>query len=398
VAIRWQKVRRVSLRLFLAALGAVLLLWIGIHVFPSLGPWLADTARAVLGPGVVAKLEDFAYGVEDDVNRVRYKDAPPTELWAEPALDAEAPPAHAEELPAYFPPPAAVPTYKAVAAEHDGHWIFVADDAEPKGAPVLAKTQLHPDPKRPHAVVAVVAMDLGRVRLEMVPGTREPESTVTTVRPGKVPESDHAGLVAAFNGGWQAIHGHYGMMVDGITYLPPRENSCTIGIAKDTGGVRIGTWRLLETERAGFRAFRQTPQCLWESGTMNRELSDGTRNWGAAVGGDTVIRRSAIGLDAERRVLFFGMGDNLTAKTLGEAMVMAGASDVAELDVNWTFPRFLLYGHDGPAPQVAATLLPVAPYKVGEYVQSGWYRDFFYVTKRPVALDGGATSPEGGAP
>ncbi len=375
-----------------------MLLWVGIHVFPSLGPWLADNARAVLGPGAVAKLEDFAYGVEDDVNRVRYKDAPPTELWAEEPADAQAPPVHVEELPQYFPPANAIPTYKTVATEHDGRWLFVADDAEPNGAPVMAKTQLHPDPKRPHAAVAVVAIDLGRARLEMVPGTREPESpsTVTVARPGKVPESDHAALIATFNGGWQAIHGHYGMMVDGVTYLPPRENSCTIGIVKDSGALRIGTWRLLGDERASFRAYRQTPQCLWEAGVMNRELSDGTRNWGAAVGGDTVIRRSAIGLDPERRVLFYGMGDNLTAKTLGEAMVMAGASDVAELDVNWTFPRFLLYGHESGAPRVTSALIPVAPYRTGEYVTSGWYRDFFYVVRLPaIEHDAGL---EAGAP
>lgn len=389
--------RRAALRAFLAAIGAVLLLWIGIHVFPSLGPWLADSVRAVLGPAVVAKLEDFAYGLEDDVNRVRYKDAPPTQLWTEGPSDAAAPPARVEEVPSYFPPPAASPPHQAVATEHDGRWIFVEDDAEPKGGPVLAKTQLHPDPRRPHAAVAVVAVDLGRVRLEMVPGTREPESSAQTPRPGRVPEADHGALVAAFNGGWQAIHGHYGMMVDGTTYLPPRDNSCTIGIAKESGAVRIGTWRLLETERAAFRAFRQTPQCLWEGGTMNKELSDGTRNWGAAVGGDTVIRRSAIGLDAARRILFYGMGDNLTARTLGEALVTAGASDVAELDVNWTFPRFLLYGHAGPRPQVITSLLPVAPYKKGEYVDNSWHRDFFYLARKPAAADGAATRDDAGS-
>lgn len=393
MAVGWRSIRRAALRVFLAALGAVALLWIGIHVFPSMGPWLADTARAALGPGVVARLEDFAYGVEDDVNRVRYKDAPPTDLWDHAAPEADAP-AHVEELPAYFPPAAATPTHEAVAAAHDGRWTLVEDDAAPTGGPVLAKTQLHPDPRRPHAAVAVVAMDLGRVRLEMVPGTREPESATTAPRPGRVPDADHAALVAAFNGGWQAIHGHYGMMVDGVTYLPPRDNSCTIGVAQ-SGAVRVGTWRLLVAERAGFRAFRQTPQCLWEGGTMNKELSDGSRNWGAAVGGDTVIRRSAIGLDAARRVLFYGMGDNLTAKTVGEAMVTAGASDVAELDVNWTFPRFLLYGHGGPTPQVVAPLIPVAPYKKGEYVESGWHRDFFYVARKPITADAGTKA---GAP
>lgn len=376
------------MRLALAGVAFLVLLWSAIHVFPSLGPWLADTGRAVLGPSFVAKVEDFAYGVQDDVNSVRYKDAPPTQLWVDEP-DAAPPPAHVELLPAYFPPPHATVPYPNVATDSDGHWQFIEDDATPADGPVLAKTQVHPDPKRPHAAVAIVAMDLGRLTLSMVPGTREPESSATLPRPGRVPERDHAALVATFSGGWQAIHGHYGMMVDAVTLLPPRENSCTIGVTEG-GAVRIGTWRLLSAERDAFRAYRQTPQCLWENATMNRELSDGTRNWGAAVGGDTVIRRSALGLDRERRVLFYGMGDNLTAKTLGEALVAAGATDVAELDVNWTFPRFLMYGHQGPTPVVRAPLIPVAPYKPGEYVTSSWHRDFFYVARKPGPDAGGA--------
>ena len=386
---RRRRIGRLAVRLALAAVVSLLLLWGAIHVFPGLGPWLADTGRAAFGPAFVAKLEDFAYGVQDDVNSVRYKDAPPTQLWDPAAVDAEAPPAHVEEVPSYFPPPPVEPAHASVATTNDGRWLFIADDAAPSGGPVLAKTQIHPDPKRPHAAVAVVAMDLGRLALHVVPGTREPESTALAARPGRVPESDHAALVAVFSGGWQAIHGHYGMMVDGVTLLPPRESSCTIGIAKESGAVRIGTWKLLTPERESFQAFRQTPQCLFEAGTMNRELSDGTRNWGAAVGGDTVIRRSALGLDASRRILFYGMGDNLTARTLGEALVTAGATDVAELDVNWTFPRFLVYGHTGSSPAVVAPLIPVAPYKPGEYVTSGWHRDFFYVARK-APTDAGA--------
>lgn len=387
---RWRTIRRAAVRVSLAALAALALLWIGIHVFPGLGPWLADTGRAVVGPAVVAKIEDFAYGVQDDVNSVRYKDAPPKQFWTEAELDAEAPPAHVEELPRYFPPPSAVPVWKNVATEADGHWLFIEDDAAPAGAPVLAKTQLHPDPKRPHAAVAIVAMDLGRLALDMVPGTREPESSELQERPGRIPERHHAALVAAFSGGWQAIHGHYGMMVDRVVLLPPRDNSCTIGVVAETGAVRIGTWKLLAPERETFRSYRQTPLCLWESGTMNRELSDGTRNWGAAVGGDTVIRRSALGIDRERKILFYGMGDNLTAKTLAEALATAGASDIAELDVNWTFPRFLIYGHAGGTPAVVAPLIPVAAYKPGEYVTRSWHRDFFYVTRKTIADAGSA--------
>lgn len=132
---------------------------------------------------------------------------------------------------------------------------------------------------------------------------------------------------------------------------------------------------------------------------MNPELTDGTRNWGAAVGGDTIIRRSGLGLDRERRVLFYGVGDNLTAKTLGEALFATGAVDIAELDVNWTFPRYLTYTHTTNPPSILESLVP-SPHKAGEYVARSWYRDFFYVKRKEAALDGGAPErdQEGGAP
>jgi hypothetical protein len=58
---------------------------------------------------------------------------------------------------------------------------------------------------------------------------------------------------------------------------------------------------------------------------------------------DTVIRRSAIGLDASRRILYVGISNNTTARALAEGMHHAGAVDVAQLDVNWSYPKFLLY-------------------------------------------------------
>jgi hypothetical protein len=48
-------------------------------------------------------------------------------------------------------------------------------------------------------------------------------------------------LLAAFNGGFKAIHGHYGMMVDGTTLLPPTDGLATIALRAD-GTIQIGQW------------------------------------------------------------------------------------------------------------------------------------------------------------
>lgn len=374
-------------------------LWIAIQRVPWLGPALADGTRSVLGPRAVARVEDVAYGFQDWVDRFRYRDAPPKTYWTAPS--ASAPPAAPVAAPEpadagakHFPPPSFTPPQPKVALAGDGTWLPIADPDDASGTgspsaapspPLLYKALVHPDARRSYAAVALVALDLERVELHAIPGFAEPASTVLhrSQRPGVVPDSDTASLVAAFNGGWQAVHGHYGMMVDGATLLPPRPRACTIAIYKD-GAVRIHPWSELSSTEPEMAAYRQTPPCLVQGGVVHPGLAaELTTNWGAAIDGQTVIRRSALGIDASGTVLFYGMGDGLTAGSIARALAAAGAVDVAQLDVNGVYPRFLLYGHagDGSA-KVSEPLIPGMLYKPTEYVGAPEYRDFFYVTRR----------------
>jgi len=98
--------------------------------------------------------------------------------------------------------------------------------------------------------------------------------------------------------------------------------------------------------------------------------------------GKTVIRRSAVGLSADARTLFVGISNATTARALALGMQHAGARDVAQLDVNFSFPRFLLYrdgeGHALSAIGAVRGLL----YQPDEYLGHASTRDFFYVTAR----------------
>ncbi|WP_437932246.1 phosphodiester glycosidase family protein [Sorangium sp. So ce291] len=366
---------------------AVEALWYGIHEVRGFGPALADGARAVVGPAPVAWAEDVAYGVADRVNQAIYRHAAPKTFW-EPAPAAAA---EAEErgerlaAEAASPPSSFAPPFPDVAATGDGVWAPIADPARPGDAPALWKSVVHPDARRVFAAVAVVAIDLGRVDLRLVAGTKEPFSPDIPAerRPGLVPE-DHAGeLIAAFNGGFKAMHGHYGMMLDGDTFLPPRDRACTIALYRN-GAVRIRTWPEVRADEARMAGYRQTPPCLVEQGELHHALYDSNRDWGATVSGETVIRRSALGVDATGKLLFYGLGEAVTARTLAHGMRAAGAHDVAELDVNHAYPRFLLYGRgaDGVGPRATSALIPDVQFKAEEYVAEPSPRDFFYLRRR----------------
>lgn len=374
-------------------------LWYAIHEVPGVGPAIADGVRAVLGPGAVAWAEDTAYDIQDRIDRWRFRNAKPKTFWEPTAVPppvpnnqpsaapSGAPPAPvAQAVDDEFPPRAVTPPVPSVATEGDGVWIPIKD-AGSSGPPIMAKTQVHPDPKRNFAAVAVIAVDRRRAELHLVAGSQEPASHMVPAerRPGLVPKEALADLIAAFNGGFKTIHGHYGMMLDGETYVPPRAIGCTVAMYKD-GALRIRTWPAVKDDEPRLAFYRQTPPCLVEQGKVHNalEATEYSKNWGATVSGETVIRRSAIGVDTTGNVLFYGLGEAVTAQALARAMRAVGAVDAAQLDVNYSYPRFLVFEPDpsGGAPRVASAIIPGIKYQKAEYVGQPETRDFFYLTRR----------------
>lgn len=256
------------------------------------------------------------------------------------------------------------------------------------GAELLYRTTVHPDAIKPHVAVAVVAIDLRRVDVRLVAGTQEPLSTTVpdTHRPGVIPGADLPGLLAVFNGGFMTRHGAWGMMIAGEVFLPPREDGCTVALYRD-GSVRIRTFSALSGSVADLLAYRQTPPCLVEQGSVHEALlgGDKPRRWGLSETGGLDIRRSALGLADGGRTLLYGLGEWITPRALAEAMRAAGAVDAAQLDVNWSFTRFLLYGKPASpaaAPEVEETLIPKLKHAPRQYVLKPSERDFFYLARK----------------
>lgn len=258
----------------------------------------------------------------------------------------------------------------------------------PGAEPILFVTMLHPDAKRAWAEVFVVAAELDRVRLHAVAGSVEPTATSAegqrAVRKALVPPEQQRALLAVFNGGFKTEHGRHGMFVDGVTLVPPRNGLCTI-VGLDDGHLLVGTWELVSgavSEAGGHLLFwRQAAPCLVEHGDMNPALRDeGTHRWGATIDGETVIRRSALGLDAERRRVYVAITNDTTAPALAAAMLHAGASDVAQLDVNWSYPKFVLFAPDASGALRAKSLFDGFPIDQDAFVRKPYRRDFFYLT------------------
>lgn len=94
-----------------------------------------------------------------------------------------------------------------------------------------------------------------------------------------------------------------------------------------------------------------------------------------------MIRRSALGLDASRRILYVAITNDTTAPALATAMLHAGATDVAQLDVNWSYPKFAVFPRDASGGLYAQTLFEGFPIERDYFLRKPYPRDFFYLTQ-----------------
>ncbi len=381
--------RRIGFTILIGGPVSALALWIAIHKIEWLGPWLADTGRSIVGNDAIAKLEDWAYGVQDEYNQATKGDQVPTAHWEVPELPESVKDETKKHAYPRFVPTNVGPMYTTFSAPGDGEWVPVIDPRNPDEPPPMWKTLLHPDKKRGWGLAAVVAIDLRQVKLSLVVGMHEPTTKLKEAkehtRTGVIPPGELKTALAVFNGGFKTTHGNYGVKAEGKLFVEPRSFACTIaGYAKDE--LRIGDWANLESTESEMVWFRQTPACMYEGGEMHKGLTvEQTTMWGATLDKDTVIRRSAIGLSADRQTLFVTITEATTATAIAKATHHAGAHDVAQLDVNWSYPKFVTVEPkegDAANPTVKA-IIDGFEYTEDDYVRKAMTRDFFYLTRKP---------------
>ncbi|MCA9646712.1 MAG: hypothetical protein KC492_38765, partial [Myxococcales bacterium] len=299
--------------------------------------------------------------------------------------DAGAKPAAAADpfAGATFPPADFTPPFERSAQPGDGKWEAVAEGGEVDGKPIMFRTSLRPHLFKRFAFVNVVAIDLSRTEINLVAGTREPETKALpeSERTGLVPAAVQPRLAAIFNGGFMTKHGGHGMGLGEIDLLPPRDELCTVALLDD-GHVRVGTWSKISTEKARFRAWRQGPWCLLEESQVNPNVTSGKqRKYGMSAEGKMEIRRSAVGVSAGGGTLYYAVGEEQTPELMAKAMQVLGVPNATQLDINWSYTRFFWFGDKDGQMQVTETLLPKMKHRKTGYVSKAEPRDFFYVLR-----------------
>lgn len=387
-----------------------------INLLPGTAANSADLLRAVIGDQAVGQLETWVYKAQDSLKQLQYRlpgsqasreNGPtlgqaalvPTNRQSAPTLIptivASLPPS--SQTPTSFPgtatptiPPAPTtpppwslePRPALGSLNGEGLWTPYIQDSN--GKTVAYRTMLQPDPDRPYAVVAVVAFDLKAVQLHYLLGLDEPASEVKAPRPGIIPPEDKqpGKLLAVFNGGFKAHHGHFGVMTGGTVWLPPKDGMGTLAFYPD-GSYKLGVWGQDIDPQAEMLSWRQNGPLVVQNGVVDSRVSStDPAVWGYTVQEMAPIWRSAIGLSADGRVLYYFAGPSLTLPALARGIADSGAANAIQLDINNYWVHFDAIQADGSRLKT----LPLFEYMGRDndtrYLQV-YTRDYFYVTIMP---------------
>lgn len=381
--------------------------------------WLVDTVRALpwVGPAPIAWAESWAF---------RGRHAVATARNATVGTDTET--AVAEDLADLLQvsqnshphstvegwPPAPLHGTVGTAIEHEGQWLIVGQNNDPyvqqhPGAPApMALTFVRTDQQRSDARVYIAVWDPRQVELHVAPGSIEPMGATGETGTGAVPRDSRTlrRLIAGFNGGFQGLHGEYGLLAEDTLLLPPKPYAATVALTSD-GATAFGSWPAELTDvPPTLVEFRQNLTALVDNGVYNPWRRG---DWGAVLNNPTDLRtaRSGLCLTRDQHIAFF-WGDDTTPRALADAMLAARCDYGLHLDMNGPNTGFELY-RVGTAEELPALTHPPRagyeatgevsgsqnlvfharklvrgmPHHLPRYIRRN-PRDFFYLLLRPV--------------
>ncbi len=311
-----------------------------------------------------------------------------------------------------WPPSSMTPVLKDM-LPHEGQWIELNHDPfvmthEDIPVPFLFSF-IRTDRERPYSKVFVVLWDPRHIELHTMSGTREPKTATGETGPGQVPREDGviSGFVGAFNGGFQATHGEFGMMADQVVYLPPKPFAATVARLED-GSTAFGTWPNDDSIPESITSFRQNLTPL----VMDNVENPYHRTWwgGVPPGWEDATRTVRTGLCLTREgFIGYFYGSGIDSTHLATAMRAARCQYGLQLDMNPGHTGFEFYrvGRKGTLPDLGRKLDTQWEAKGEIQGANGWEfmsrrmirfmnlmhfpryvrtesRDFFYLTQRPL--------------
>ena len=347
---------------------------------PSLVPWAVDRVRGIswFGEEKMQWVKAIAFkGLEvvQDLGSEGKKDRADSQIAEDMAGLSQT---KTEQVKFSDPevgwPPAAMKPILQPPLPGEGAWIGLDGDPfitrGPGAPPAFVTSVIRTDPKRPFTRVYVTLWDPRQIALHMEAGTVEPVSATGEAGPGVIPRTPEVikRVVAGFNGGFQAMHGEFGMQANGIMYLPPKPYAATVMELRD-GTTAFGVWPKSAEVPDEIMSYRQNLTTLVQNGKFNV--------WGRTWWGGTPIgwpdnihtTRSGVCLSKEGFVGYF-YGQDIAPEALAQAMLAARCELGVHLDMNPGLAGFEFYNV-----QPTSTWKPLGRPLQGDWEQEGTFKE-----------------------
>jgi hypothetical protein len=225
--------------------------------------------------------------------------------------------------------------------------------------------------------VTLVRMNQRVVHLALHAGSVDPGGTGWRYGDAVAGREIHH-LILGFNGGFKFSTASGGFVSFGHVGLPLSVGYGSIVTYKN-GETQIGAWKAgVPARGAAIASVRQNLHLLVDHGVPGSSVAScGAACWGATIGNESAVARSALGIRADGQ-LVWAAGEGLTVGQLAAGMIAAGVQRAVQLDINPDWVAGYLYVHHPTAP---LTPVPVVPGQSGIYghLLVPYSRDFFTV-------------------
>lgn len=252
-----------------------------------------------------------------------------------------------------------------------GEGVFRAVVRSKRG-PAVQLAYLRPDRVHTSYLAAVLVLNRGSVRFVQHPGYAEPGQLHRWRQADSLTPASRAGLAATFNGGFKLKDARGGFYADGHTAGNLKSGAASIVITKD-GNLNVGSWNREVRMSSRVVSVRQNLRLLIDHGKIVSNVQANTQSdWGATVKGADYVWRSGLGVDKYGNVVDV-VGPALSASSLANILLRAGAVRAMELDINKTWVSSMWYSNTGSQP----TPHKVLPFqRPADRYFSGTSRDF----------------------
>ena len=358
-----------------AAIGVFFVVLILFIKFDTAGAaQFTDTVlRPLIGARQVIALERLFYNSSDALNRLTAKDvkqeSPLVKVTTQKVAIKSAPGLSQT----------AVMTQATTPLPGEGQWKALPFKDLPNTT-VAEQTFIRPDKERSFAYATLIELDMSKLQLFSVAGTKEPGGKVGKPGPGVIPlEAQKSGkLLAAFDGGFQYSDGQYGMVVGKETYLPLQRDLATL-IGSANGKLEILKYagQPVDTD---VTFVRQNCPMLIYNGQISLNNEEDKKLWGRTLTSDIYTWRSGIGLTPNGN-LIYAVGNSLTPTTLAIALKAAGAVTAMQLDINPFWVRFSIFDDFKDGGYQSSSLMKGMYNGYQEFLK-GDAKDFFYIVKK----------------